>query len=249
MPADDPKVKLKEQVYVDPRPAEYFDRFYAYTNAHRPGWVYDAVRVMMVVYVRLFFRARGLNADNVPAHGPVIIAPNHFSHIDHFFAGAPLRRKMQFMAKSQLFQRGIQEVFRKGGTFPVRRGNRDARAMETTKIILGRGDTIVMYCEGGRSRTGDLQEHAKRGIGQIALETGAPVVPTAILGSAHVRSWRRGQFPPVTVKYGEPLRFEVVENPTKEQSQAAADQIFDEIKKLYYAMRENGRKAELKAGR
>lgn len=248
-PSEQPKVQLKEQVYLDPRPSEYFDRFYEYTNTHKPGWVYTAVRILMVVYTRTFFRARGINADNVPAHGPVIIAPNHFSHIDHFFAGAPLRRKMQFMAKSQLFVKGVQEVYRMGGTFPVRRGNRDPRAMETSRNILGRGGAIVMYCEGGRSRTADLAPHAKRGIGQIALETGAPVVPTAILGSAHVRSWRKGQFPPVTVKYGKPLRFEVVEHPTKEQAQAAADQIFDEIKALYYAMRENGRKAELKAGR
>lgn len=246
---EEPKVKLKEQVYADPRPAEYFDRFYEHTNTRRPNWMYTVVRVVMVVYTRAFFRTRGIDAQNVPASGPVIIAPNHFSHIDHFFAGGPLRRKMQFMAKSQLFVKGIQEVYRLGGTFPVRRGSRDPRAMETARKILERGSAIVMYCEGGRSRSADLQEHAKRGIGQIALESGAPVVPTAILGSSHVRGWRRGQFPPVTVKYGKPLRFERVENPTKEQAQAAADQIFDEIKALYYAMRENGRKAELRAGR
>lgn len=245
-PSEEGLVKLKEQVYVDPRPSEYFDRFYAYTNSHtRVGWVYTVVRVLLVLFVRGFFRLRGIDAQNVPASGPVIIAPNHFSHIDHFFAGAALRRKLQFMAKSQLFVAPLQGIYMRGGTFPVRRGNRDSRAMDTAKAILERGGSMVMYCEGGRSRTGDLSEKAKWGIGRIALETGAPVVPTAILGSSHVRNFKKGQFPTVTVKYGKPLRFEQVDDPTREQSQAAADQIFDEIKALYYAFHEQGRKAAL----
>ncbi|MFT4035190.1 MAG: lysophospholipid acyltransferase family protein [Patulibacter sp.] len=248
--ADEKLVKLKEQVYVDPRPAEYFDRFYAYTNSHpNPGWVYTAVRVLLVLFVRGFFRLRGIDAQHVPASGPVIIAPNHFSHIDHFFAGAALRRKLQFMAKSQLFVPPIQGVYMRGGTFPVRRGNRDTRAMDTAKAILQHGGAMVMYCEGGRSRTGELAAQAKWGIGRIALETGAPVVPTAILGSSHVRNFRKGQFPTVTVKYGHPIRFEQVDEPTREQSQAAADQIFDEIKTLYAALHEQGRKAALAQAR
>ncbi len=242
-------VALKEQVYKDPRPSEYFDRFYKHTNTKKPGWTHTAVRIISVVYARTFNRIRAIDVQHVPESGAVIIAPNHFSHIDHFYAGASLRRKVQFMAKSQLFVKGIQEVYRIGGTFPVRRGQRDPRAIETSKLILARGGTLVMYCEGGRSRTDELQETAKRGIGQIALETGAPVVPTAILGSAQSRNWKRGQFPKVTVKYGKPIRFEQIEEPTREQAQAAADQIFDEIKTLYYGLREQGRAAALKEAR
>lgn len=238
-------VELKEQVYVDERPSEYFDRFYDHQLAHDPDWVYTAVRVISVVYARGFFRIRGIDAGNVPATGPIIIAPNHFSHVDHFFAGASLRRKLRFMAKSQLFVRGIQEVYRHGGVVPVRRGQRDSRAMEATRSILDRGGVMTMYCEGGRSRTTDLGEKAKWGIGQIALTTGAPVVPTAILGSSHARNWKKGKFPKVTVKYGQPLWFEQIDEPTKAQSQAAADQIFDEIKTLYYGLREQGRDAAL----
>jgi 1-acyl-sn-glycerol-3-phosphate acyltransferase len=248
-PAPEDLAKIPDQVYVDPRPAEYFDRFYEYSQTHKPNWVYGAVRVLLTIYVRGFFRTRGVHPENVPSHGPVIIAPNHFSHVDHFFAGAALRRKLQFMAKSQLFTPPLQSVYMHGGTFPVRRGKRDTRAMDTSKSILERGGAMVMYCEGGRSRTADLQPAAKRGIGQIALETGAPVVPTAILGSSHVRNWRKGKFPQVTVKYGAPLRFERVAEPTREQAQAAADQIFDEIKKLYYGFREEGRQAALRSVR
>lgn len=238
-------VELKDQVYVDPRPSTYFDRFYDHTDTHDPNWAYEAVRTISVVYARLFFRIRGIDAHNVPASGPVIIAPNHFSHVDHFFAGASLRRKLRFMAKSQLFIAPLQEIYRMGGAFPVRRGQRDSRAMDSTKGILRGGGVMTMYCEGGRSRTTDLAERAKWGIGHIALTTGAPVVPTAILGSSHARNWKKGKFPKVTVKYGTPLRFEQIDEPTKEQSQAAADQIFDEIKTLYYGLRDQGREAAL----
>ena len=120
-----------------------------------------------------------------------------------------------------------------GGVFPVRRGYRDEQSFEVALSILERGGTICMYCEGGRSRTGKLAERAKAGIGRVALQSGATVVPGGDLRLAAVRNWKRLQFPKVDVLYGEPLRFEVVAEPTREQQQAAADQIFDEIKALY----------------
>ena len=140
----DEVVELKEQVYVDPRPASYFDRFYDHALTREPNWAYNVVRVLSVVYARSFFRIRGIDAHHVPASGPVIIAPNHFSHVDHFFAGASLRRKLRFMAKSQLFIAPLQELYRMGGSFPVRRGQRDGRAMEVTRSILDRGGVMTM---------------------------------------------------------------------------------------------------------
>ncbi len=97
-----------------------------------------------------------------------------------------------------------------------------------------------MYAEGGRSRTGDLGE-PKRGVGKLALETGAPVVPVAIHGSAHVRGWRRLHFPKVTIQYGEPLVFPVEANPSREQQQEVANQVFDQVRMMYVALEEKGR--------
>ena len=90
----------------------------------------------------------------------------------------------------------------------MRRGHQDEEAFITAFKILERGGAVVMYCEGGRSRNGKLADQARPGIGRLALESGAPVVPVAILGSYQVRNWKRFQFPKVTVQYGEPLRFE-----------------------------------------
>ncbi len=233
---------MREQVYSDPRPKEYFDRFHARARTREPDWVYDIVRLLTSLYAWTFLRARSIAAANVPGSGAVILAPNHFSFMDHFLMGCFIRRKVRFMAKSQLFKAPMQFVYTHGGVFPVRRGARDDDTFVTAETILTKGGAITMYCEGGRSRTGKVSEQAKRGIGRLALETGAPVVPIAIYGSSHVRNWKRLQFPRVTVQYGEPICWERIEDPTREQQQAVADQILVEIRRLYAGLEQHGRK-------
>src|SRR2546423_7677388 len=152
------------------------------------------------------------------------------------------------MARSHVCKRAMQFIFTHGGVFPVLRGRRDEEAFRTAHMILGKGKLVVMYAEGGRSRSGELGE-ARPGVGRIALETGVPIVPTAIVGSAEVRNWRRLRFPKVTVQYGEPIRFEKVEDPTREQAQAAADQIFERVKQMYSGLQRNGRRSAVRAAR
>jgi 1-acyl-sn-glycerol-3-phosphate acyltransferase len=242
--ADD-LVPLKEQVYKDPRPKEYFDRFHERSRTREPDAMYELVRSLTTMYSLVAFRASCISSDKVPQSGPVILAPNHFSHMDHFLVGAFIRRKVRFMAKSQMFKKPLQFVFTHGGVFPVRRGARDEEAMITAHSVLEREGVLCMYCEGGRSRTGELAEQAKPGIGKVALETGVPIVPIAIHGSSHVRNWKKLQFPKVVVQYGDPIRFERVENPTRDQQQAAADEIFDEIKLLYAGLESLGHRGVL----
>ena len=138
-----------------------------------------------------------------------MLAPNHFSQMDHFFTGLYLRRQIRFMAKSQIFGPPVLTyVFKHGGVFPVRRGHHDEEAFKTVFTLLEQEEMLLVYAEGGRSRSGELGE-PKAGIGRMALESGAPVVPVAIHGSASVRRWKRFTFPKVTVQYGEPLSFPV----------------------------------------
>jgi 1-acyl-sn-glycerol-3-phosphate acyltransferase len=225
--------ELKEQVYRDPRPAAHFARFHARTRTRRPDFVYDVVRIVTSLQAWLLFRVRGVRPEQVPAAGPVILAPNHFSFLDHFFLGVSLRRKVQFMAKSQLFKPPLQWVYSHGGVFPVRRGYADEEAFVTAVSVLDRGGAVAMYAEGGRSRTGELSDRPRRGIGRLALLSGAPIVPVAIHGSSRVRNWKRLQFPQVRVLYGEPFAYERVPAPTRDQEQAAADAIFAEVRRLY----------------
>ena len=203
----------------DERPKEFFDQFHERSRTQEPDFAYEWVRVLTGLWALTFFRTRTISSEKVPQSGAVILAPNHGSFMDHFFLAAFIRRKVQFMAKSQLFQPPLQYVYSHGGVFPLRRGHRDEEAFVTARAILERGGAVAMYCEGTRSRDGKLSDRPKPGIGKLALETGAPVVPVAIYGSAKVRNWRKGEFPKVTVQYGDPIRWE----PRREPEPRPAD--------------------------
>jgi 1-acyl-sn-glycerol-3-phosphate acyltransferase len=238
--------EMKPQVYKDPRPAEYFTRFHERARTREPDWVYDLARVVLTPPTLFLYRARAIGAENVPAMGPVILAPNHFSQWDHFFAGVYLRRRVRFMAKSQLFSNRVLEfIFAHGGVFPVRRGYHDDEAFKTAHIIFERGGCVLIYAEGGRSRTRQLGQ-PRPGVGRLALESGAPVVPVAIHGSAGIRAWRRFRFPKVTIQYGEPMTFPVVEAPSRERQQQAAERIFDRVRAMYVALEEKGRRGVIR---
>lgn len=237
---------MREQVYTDPRSKEHFDRFHERSRTREPDWAYELTRVLTSLYGYTFLRARAISVEKVPGSGAVILAPNHFSFMDHFLMGCYIRRKVRFMAKSQLFKGPMQFIYTHGGVFPVRRGARDEETFITARSILERSGAITMYCEGGRSRTGKVAEQAKRGIGRLALETGAPIVPIAIYGSSHIRNWKRLQFPKVTIQYGDAMRWEPIQDPTREQQQAVADQVLIEIRRLYAGLEQHGRKGILR---
>jgi 1-acyl-sn-glycerol-3-phosphate acyltransferase len=237
---------LKPQVYKDDRPAEYFDQFHARARKG-VGWTYPLVRAIVTPICLLLYRTRAIGVKNVPKSGPLILAPNHFSQMDHFFTGTYLRRQVRFMAKSQLFGPPVLTyVYKHGGVFPIRRGHKDDEAFKTAFTILDRGEMMLIYIEGGRSRSGELGE-PKRGVGQLALESGAPVVPVAIHGSAGVRSWRRLRFPKVTVQFGEPISFPAEKSPSRERQLEVAGEVFDKVRGMYTRLEEQGRRNVIRA--
>ena len=224
--------EMKPQVYKDPRPAEYFDEFH---EAARNGstWVYTLARIVCTVPTILLYRLKVIGRKNVPRRGGLILAPNHFSQMDHFFIGVYLPRTIRFMGKSQLFGPPLlTAILKHGGVFPVRRGHRDEEAMKTAFTLLDQGEMVLVYAEGGRSRSGELGE-PKRGIGRIALESGAPVVPVAIQGSAGVRRWKRLRFPQVTIEFGEPITFPTEKDVSPERQLEVAAEIFAAVRDLY----------------
>jgi 1-acyl-sn-glycerol-3-phosphate acyltransferase len=223
---------MKPQVYKDERPAEYFDQFHA-SARKGVGWTYTFVRILISLPTLLVYRVRAIGVENVPKSGPLLLAPNHFSQMDHFFIGLYLRRKVRFMAKSQMFGPPVLTyIYKHGGVFPVRRGHHDERAIQTALTILSQGEMLLVYCEGGRSRSGKLGE-VKPGIGRIALESEVTVVPVAIQGSETVRRWKRFRFPRVTVQFGEPLSFPSEDAPSRERQLEVAEQIFAPVREMY----------------
>jgi 1-acyl-sn-glycerol-3-phosphate acyltransferase len=240
--------EIKPQVYRDPRPAEYFTPFHERARrGEQGGWIYTLVRLLLTPPTVLLYRARAIGTENVPVNGPVLLAPNHFSQMDHFYCGVYLRRKIRFMGKSQLFGPPLLTyVFTHGGVFPVRRGQRDEEAFKTAYAILDQGHVVLVYAEGGRSRSRNLGE-PRPGIGRIALESGVPVVPVAIHGSAAVRGWRRLRFPKVTIQFGEPLTFPQEASPSRERQLDVASEIFDRVRLMYTALEEKGRRGVIRS--
>ena len=245
----DELAQIKPQVYKDPRPASHFDRYHERARRRRPDWVYVLARLLLTPYLLIVHRARCIGSDHVPITGPVVVAPNHFSFMDHFFLGVFLRRYVRFMAKSQLFTPPLQFIFFHGGVFPVRRGHRDEEAFKTAELILRQGGLVAIYPEAGRSRTGKLAEHAKPGVGRLALDSGAPVVPVAIHGTLKARNWKRLQFPKVTILFGEPVTFPAEAGASRQRHQEVADAIFDRVKDLYAQLDRDGRKGVVRRDR
>ncbi len=227
--------KMKEQVYVDDRDSSGMEVYHRRVREHRPSAMYDLVRVLMTTVYGSLDRVSAIDVQNVPRAGGTIFVPNHFSFIDHFFTGIHLRRKLQFMAKSQIFKPPMDFIFSHGGVFPVMRGKGDDEAFVTAQAILDRGGIVQMYAEGGRSRD-YYPTVAKRGAGQLALTSGVPVVPVAIYGSQFMRDVKRHWFPKVTVRYGRPLQFTQLDDPTREQRQAASEEIFRRVLDMWWEM-------------
>lgn len=226
---------MKEQQYIDERGAAGMAKYHKRVREHKPSAMYDLVRILMTGSYGALDRVVGIDAHNVPRAGGTIFVPNHFSFIDHFYTGIHLRRKIQFMAKSQMFKPPLDFVYSHGGVFPVMRGKGDDETFITAQAILDRGGVVQMYAEGGRSRNYYPNE-AKRGAGLLALTSGAPVVPVAIYGSQFLRDAKRRGFPKVVVQYGTPLRFTQVAEPGKDLQLAAAQEIFRRVAKMFWRL-------------
>jgi len=251
-----PEQDLAPQVYREERGPEHFARFHERVRTRDPDWIYALARVVLTPVVAGPLRLRTIGRENVPAAGPVLLAPNHFSGWDHFMVAAYLSRAVQFMAKSQLYANPVLAfILSHGGAFPVRRGARDDDTFVTARAILARGGIVLVYPEGGRSRIGRPGE-PRPGVGRIALESGAPVVPVAVHGTLQLRRWRhnlsRLRLPPVTVQFGSPLRLDAVESPSREARHEAAEAIFARVRAMYEsldaAIRDRSRRSVLREG-
>jgi glycerol-3-phosphate dehydrogenase (NAD(P)+) len=149
--------------------------------------LYRVARAVLVPFFMLYLRLDRIGREHIPRSGPVLIAANHRSFLDPFVIGATARRPVYYMAKRELFARRWQAwLLSSLGAFPIDRGAGDEQAMETARAILERGDCVVIFPEGTRVRRGPLGE-PHRGLGRIALQSGARVVPVAVIGTEHVR--------------------------------------------------------------
>jgi 1-acyl-sn-glycerol-3-phosphate acyltransferase len=203
--------------------ADYLDR------TRRRGvnpFLYWMVRAVIQPFFHLYFRMSRIGREHVPQEGPVIIAANHRSFLDPFVIGTLVRRPVYFVAKKELFRKPLIAWFLNSlGAFPIDRGNADGDAMATAREILEGGGVVVIFPEGTRTRPGTLGA-PKRGVGRLALETGAPVVPVAVIGTEAIRNGWRFRPHKVRIRCGSPLRFPRVQDPSPELARAVTDRIW-----------------------
>lgn len=197
---------------------------------------YSIIHIILKITAAIYIRLQPIGIENIPKEGGVILAPNHPSDLDSFILGAAIRRQLHTMGKEELFRRRFAEfAFRKLNAFPVKRDQIDREAIRTAIDILKNGHVIDMYPEGTVSIDGSLQE-PKLGTAFIALQSKAPVVPVAIIGTFNVMP--KGQRCPrphkVIIRFGKPLYFdEYYDKPyNKEILKIVTGKIMSEIKIL-----------------
>jgi glycerol-3-phosphate dehydrogenase (NAD(P)+) len=175
--------------------------------------VYWTAYAVLKPALHVIFRLRRTGHRHIPK-GPVILAANHRSFLDPFIVACCVPRPIYFMAKQELFRNRLQGwLLNCLGAFPVRRGDSDEESMETARRLLAAGRPVVVFPEGTRHRLGSLG-NPRRGVGRLALETGAPVVPIAVKGTERARRGLLIRPVKVSIRCGAPLTFPRVERPS-----------------------------------
>ena len=189
--------------------------------------VYWLVRIPLQLFFWTYLRMSRIGREHFPKQGPAIIASNHRSFFDPFIIGTMARRPMYYMAKRELFELHpiLSWLLISLGAFPVDRGSGDHDAIATAKRLLARGELVLIFPEGTRTRPGPLGR-PRRGVGRLALETGAPVIPVAIIGTEAIRRGVRLRPRKVRVRAGAQLRVPHVEVATPSAAGTVADRVW-----------------------
>jgi 1-acyl-sn-glycerol-3-phosphate acyltransferase len=179
-------------------------------------WYWFFKYILMGPLLKLLGRPKVEGLERIPDSGAAILASNHLAVADSFYLPLVVHRRITFLAKAEYFTgTGLKGWFTRwfytvAGQVPIDRTSADAAqgALDTAKGLLDAGKLMGMYPEGTRSPDGRLYK-GKTGLARLALETGVPVIPVAMVGTDVVNApgskmWRFGH---VTVRIGTPLDF------------------------------------------
>lgn len=206
-------------------------------------WYWLFKYIFMGPLLSLLGRPKVEGLEYVPDSGPVILASNHLAVADSFYLPLVVRRRITFLAKQEYFTgTGLKGRFTRwfytaAGQVPIDRTDADAaqNALETAKRLLQQGKLLGMYPEGTRSPDGRLYK-GKTGLARLALETGVPVIPVAMIGTDVVnppgsKMWRFGR---VTVRFGKPMDFSRFDGLAGNRfiERAVIDEVIYELMKL-----------------
>ncbi|HEY5256770.1 MAG TPA: lysophospholipid acyltransferase family protein [Candidatus Baltobacteraceae bacterium] len=187
---------------------------------------YGVARTLIYIVSRLLWRVRAYGRENVPLHGPLIIASNHRSNLDPPILGAYCPRRISYMAKSELFAIPVLgAMITSFGAYPVDRHGSATAAIKRSVAVLRAGGCIGIFPEGGRNLDGTRE--AREGVALLASLAGVPVVPAALVGTARSR-----QFAQMKVAYGKPMRLPAGRKATREDLAKFTDEVMGAIAAL-----------------
>ncbi len=204
-------------------------------------WLYKYI--LMGPLLTLLGRPKVTGLEYVPDHGPVLLASNHLAVVDSFYLPLVLRRRIFFLAKAEYFTgtgikgKLIKFFYSSTGQVPIDRTNADsaADALTAAAKILDKGKLLGMYPEGTRSPDGKLYK-GKTGLARIALETGIPVIPVAMINTDVVNppGSKMWHFARVEVKFGKPMDFRRFEGLAGNRfiERAVIDEVMYELMRL-----------------
>jgi 1-acyl-sn-glycerol-3-phosphate acyltransferase len=198
----------------------------------RPSLLYLIVGALSWPVLKVVFRSSATGLEHVPGAGGLVLAANHWSNLDPWPLALPLfpRRYLRFMAKAELFWFPLSWIITAGGGFRVRRGERDAEAIETAVALCRDGHVVVMFPEGTRRAMGLRKKHeptAKPGAARIALEARVPLVPAAIAGTDRLARVER-----LRVAFGPPIPLEGLDSESRDAAEIATARLMAEIHRL-----------------
>lgn len=183
--------------------------------------VYTVVERILRPVFTFVYRLKITGREHVPETGPCILAANHVSVMDGFFLGIAVTRQVRFMAKAELHRVPIvKQILEGAGAFPVERGADAGRAIAAGVTLLEQGAVVGVFPEG--TSLPDRKRGYRRGAARLALATGAPLIPVALIGTHLTLEPRthRIRLPRVRIVIGEPLRVE-----RQEPTEAAATEL------------------------
>ncbi|HHN64612.1 MAG TPA: 1-acyl-sn-glycerol-3-phosphate acyltransferase [Nitrospirae bacterium] len=194
--------------------------------------IYYFFKVLFTLIYKILFRYTVEGEHNIPRTGGVIIASNHLSYLDPILIGISMKRQAYYMAKASLFKNPLISWFVRIFSIPVDRESPKPSTIKEAVKILKEGRVLVLFPEGGRSRSGEIGG-GKRGVAMIAAMSKAPVVPAYIEGTD--RALPRGAkfIRPVRVRivFGKPIEIQSTES-SRDYQKRLAEEIMEHIRKL-----------------
>ena len=197
-------------------------------NLHAIMW-WGVGKTVLAAATRALVPIRAYGGERVPRAGGLVLAMNHLAWVDIPVFGAMCPRRIVYLAKAEVHEvPALGRLARSMGAIAVRRGESDREAVRLARDAVRRNEVLGMFVEGTRQRGGEPGE-AKPGAAMVAIQEGVPVLPAAIYGS-HL--WRPGNFAPVSIAWGEPIRFDHLPRSSRGYREATAE-IQAEIRRLW----------------